>query len=668
MAPSVAGEERALSRRRSAVRLPPVERAADPWRGVNLGGWLLLEPGPADPLFDMHPSPEDGEAARCEWDLMRLLRRKLGDVGAEAEIRRHREAHITKRDFERIRDFGLNAVRLPFGYWVALGPRAGDPYVGPALEVIDRALDWAEDCGLQVVLDLHGCPGGESGDAPCGRRQRPEGTWRWQQWDMDASLAALEVVCLRYRDRACVTGVQVCNEPSNTTPLEVLCGYYIRAAETIRHCGMPADRVAVVLPVFQRPEEEFAKAWEVLSGGRFRNYCFDTHCYHCFGGWFSGRTLAQQLRAVEANERMLGRYPMVVGEWSLALGPAAWMTRSAMTDAEVYQLFGRAQLAAYQKASHGHFFWNWSERRETLEWNFQEAFARGFLSHPLPALPAWSGRGEDPLEERLHPSPVAESRIFYGERIFLRSFYGNYVDVRGGAVKAGWCDKGAWQQITLRPGSAEVSSQAVREVRHGDAVFIQAHNGRYLSVGGGRVEAVAEPGPSARFVVHLGQGARILRHRCPIYFESKRHRAMIDTDEEQDGLFARFHDLGEWQRFAAEKAAPREPKARRGAVVSAPSPITPTRRTQPLLVDTPELKRQKAVVDGSAETQPCADLALPVKRRRTTGNAMPMPTLGEPVPLSPCSCASEATHVPSPMDLLGSPSSPTSESEGASPR
>lgn len=71
--------------------------------------------------------------------------------------------------------------------------------------------------------------------------------------------------------------------------------------------------MTVVLPVFQRPEEEFAKAWEAASGG-LRGVCFDTHCYHCFGAWFHGLTFAQQLRHMESNGRMLDSYPMVVGQ------------------------------------------------------------------------------------------------------------------------------------------------------------------------------------------------------------------------------------------------------------------------------------------------------------------------------------------------------------------
>eukprot|EP00913_Durusdinium_trenchii_P004018 g3721.t1 len=78
---------------------------------------------------------------------------------------------------------GLNAVRLPFGYWVVQEPGAGEAYEGPCLEALDRAVALIEDVGaLQLLLDLHGCPGGESGDRPCGRH---DSSWSWERWRTD---------------------------------------------------------------------------------------------------------------------------------------------------------------------------------------------------------------------------------------------------------------------------------------------------------------------------------------------------------------------------------------------------------------------------------------------------------------------------------------------------
>mmetsp|Transcript_68693 Transcript_68693/g.180121 ORF Transcript_68693/g.180121 Transcript_68693/m.180121 type:complete len:609 (-) Transcript_68693:35-1861(-) len=593
-------------RLRARCKSAPISRAgsrlgpAEPWNGVSLGGWLLLEPGPASPLFERHATGRSAETVHCEWGLCALLRKRRC---AEEVIRLHREQHVTKADFEAIRACGLNAVRLPFGYWVVLGPSEDEPYVGPALEFIDRAVDWAEECGLQIVLDLHGCPGGESGDAPSGRRQRPEGTWHWRQWRMKQSLEALEVVARRYSGRACVTGIEVCNEPSNTVPLRPLCRYYAQAVETIRAAGMTAGQAVVVLPIFQRPEAKVAKCWERMTGGKHERICFDVHCYHCFENEFHGKTLARQLRAVAENAKMLRKYPMVVGEWSLAQGHAAWNTCGSMSQEEVYRLMGAAQREAFRNASHGHFFWNWKER-DCMDWNFQQAHQKGLFSGPPPQLPYWGGPRsgcEDPLEEQLHPSPP-EPRVFFGDCTYLRVFHGGYLDVYGGSVAARVPEDKAdkWHQITFCPPAARAraSGQVTRwgaragdkvisrigirrrhlkreafhfkrEVRHGDVVSLKAYNGRYLAVSQGSLKAVPSSArPSAKFVVHIetadilkGSGKELtLTHRGTFFLQCKASGKMLNADHKEDGVYAHWKDRGEWQRLAVEKETPAHPR------------------------------------------------------------------------------------------------------------
>lgn len=63
----------------------------------------------------------------------------------------------------------------------------------------------------------------------------------------------LQFLAKRYGGRSCVTGIAVCNEPSGEIPASALVSYYSRAVDTIRKGGMGED-VAVILPVFQRPE------------------------------------------------------------------------------------------------------------------------------------------------------------------------------------------------------------------------------------------------------------------------------------------------------------------------------------------------------------------------------------------------------------------------------
>lgn len=345
-----------------------------PWRGVNLGGWLILEPGPSSYFWKLHGP------ATCEWDLMVRLREQLGEAGARATLQTHRETFITEDDFRRIRDAGFNAVRIPFGYWVVSGPANGEAYIGPCLEYLDRAVAWCKAYGLQAVLDLHGAPGGESGDRPCGRERRE---WNWQDWRIEKSIEVLKLLARRYCGHPSVTGISVCNEPSDRLPVEVLCDFYYRACNVIREAGMRPDEVAIVLPVYRTERlDEIWRHWNRQYDGfaRHANVTFDLHLYHCFGPWWQRQSLGSHLKMTKRHRKILRRVPAVVGEWSLALPPAACSDDDdPKENDERLRAFATAQLEAYGHASHGWFFWNWRDSPQSLSWDAQRCIERNWL-------------------------------------------------------------------------------------------------------------------------------------------------------------------------------------------------------------------------------------------------------------------------------------------------
>lgn len=552
---------------------------------MSLGGWLLLEPGPSKELFARFKGP-DGREVTCEWDLMTSMRQQ----GAISALWEHRERYLTLEDFRRIRAMGLNAVRVPFGYWAVVGassPSPGamvDPYEGPALEYLDRAVNWAEECGLQVLLDLHGCPGGESGEAPCGRHQpRPGSRWHWTHWRFAETLKVLRVVAERYRGRPAVRGLAVCNEPSPEVPLEVLCHFYDRATATIREAGMSDDRVTVVLPAFQRSVDDLAQAWEKRSEGKHQNTCFEVHWYHCFENEWHGRTFAQHLRAVQEHTEVLHRYPVVVGEWSLALGFGAQPGK--LSKDEMRALFAHAQLAAYQEASHGWFFWTWNDQHG-IDWDWRRSYQEGYLPlsealHPLPELPP---KGEDERLEAVFDAPASDPRVRLGDTVYLRAFNGRYLDVEGSEVRARYGDRGKWQQFVLCPleGSALCSSGALG-LRSGDVACLLAHNGRYLQVVDNRVKASARLADHrCALVVHMEASAsEEVRHRSVIFLQSRETSKVLAPNESEavsrEEVVARWEHFGLWQRLVVEKplssvVTPRRPRRRASFPGFSPAP------------------------------------------------------------------------------------------------
>lgn len=133
-----------------------------PVRGVNIGGWLIIEPFITPSFFDSY-SPAYGVVDEY------TLSKELGESQAKETIEKHYSSFVTEATFREIRDAGLDHVRIPFGYW-AVFPEEGDPYVPQvAWRYLLRAIEYARKYGLRVKLDLHSVPGGANGWNHSGR-------------------------------------------------------------------------------------------------------------------------------------------------------------------------------------------------------------------------------------------------------------------------------------------------------------------------------------------------------------------------------------------------------------------------------------------------------------------------------------------------------------------
>lgn len=59
-------------------------------------------------------------------------------------IQEHWNTFIVEDDFHFIKTNGLNAVRIPVGWWIASDPMPPHPYVGGSLLALDKAFLWAQ--------------------------------------------------------------------------------------------------------------------------------------------------------------------------------------------------------------------------------------------------------------------------------------------------------------------------------------------------------------------------------------------------------------------------------------------------------------------------------------------------------------------------------------------
>lgn len=326
-------------------------------RGVNLGAWLVLEKW-------MVPDIYQGTDAEDEYTLCQTL----GDQ-AKSRLDQHRETFITADDFTWIRQCGLNAVRLPVGYWALENPK---PYVECA-RFIDFALDQAQQNGLKLLLDLHGAPGSQNGWDHSGRA----GAINWPApQNVNETLRVLESFAQRYGKHPALYGIELLNEPRNTVPLEILQQFYRDAYPRLRRYLAP--EVAIVFHDSFRP-----LAWkQFMQEPAFSNVILDTHIYQCFNEADRTRSAREQLavaldRTDSLNEMQREELPTIVGEWSLSLPGHSLHGLSPVQVESVFRGYGGAQLLSYE-STRGWFFWSY-KLQAASEWNFRHCVKNGWL-------------------------------------------------------------------------------------------------------------------------------------------------------------------------------------------------------------------------------------------------------------------------------------------------
>ena len=128
---------------------------AAPLRGVNLGGFLILEPYLKPSLFSDVCTSTNGTA--CPIDEHGLCE-ALGPAEARRAMHDHWESWVTYDELVTLRHAGINALRIPVGYWI-VAPRPGEPFVEGGIAYLLRVCGWAKQLGIRVLVELHAAPG-----------------------------------------------------------------------------------------------------------------------------------------------------------------------------------------------------------------------------------------------------------------------------------------------------------------------------------------------------------------------------------------------------------------------------------------------------------------------------------------------------------------------------
>lgn len=328
-------------------------------RGVNLGGWLILEKW-------MTPSVFAGTDAADEYTFMQT-------PGARKTLRYHQKNFIREEDFKWMKENGINAVRIPVGYWVFDGD---DPFV-PCIGRLDWGFRMAEKYGLQVVISMHGAPGSQNGRDHSGRAGRAE--WYRSESHRQRTIDVLVRLAQRYRDSEALWGVQMLNEPRVGLFQWKLRNFYNEAYRQLAAIVRPPTRI-IFHDAFT-PRLMSNAVWPADNAP----VCMDIHWYQFLVRpwrrlpmpWYNALILRSHGRLIRRLQKW---QQVIIGEWSAVIATDTLRRYPKERHEPMMDAFAEEQLRAFEVAD-GWFYWSYKTEGRGI-WNFRSMVEDGRIEMP----------------------------------------------------------------------------------------------------------------------------------------------------------------------------------------------------------------------------------------------------------------------------------------------
>lgn len=320
-------------------------------RGVNLGGWLVLEKW-------MTPSLFAGTEATDEWTFMQT-------PGAASKINKHRKTFITEDDFLWLSENGIDAVRLPIGYWIL---QADGPYL-QGIEYVDWAYEMAEKYQLKILLDLHGALGSQNGHDHSGKIGKAG--WHSSKLSRKRTTDVLVILHDRYKSSPSYWGIELLNEPRIGLFQLRLRRFYKQTSKVLY-----GNRKVVF-------HDGFTPRLMTKALRRDRRAVMDVHLYHMtswlahvlpaklFVRWHS-RLYEILLLKITQDQ------PVIVGEWSIVIRQKSLRRLSTKESEILMQRFGRSQIDLYEKYCAAWFYWSYKTEDQGA-WSYRYLVEQGVL-------------------------------------------------------------------------------------------------------------------------------------------------------------------------------------------------------------------------------------------------------------------------------------------------
>ena len=348
----------------------------------------MLEPWITPSIFQAYPMSKGivDEYTLCQ---------SLGTQTAhDSVLKPHWDGWVQLSDFQKIANSGFNLVRIPIGFWAY--DNFNTPYASGAAPYMDKAIAWARQVGVKVIVDLHGAPGSQNGFDNSGQRI-PSPLWQTDYANVQRTLDVLKTIQTKYGASSyddVIAGIELLNEPLSTSMnLDDLKQFERNGYGQQR--AVSQSRVVIVQDGFQQPNSY--NGWLSPSDSNSQWVAIDHHEYQVFtnelvamqpwqhrqytcnnagtyssadkwtfvGEWTAAMTdCAAALNGYGIGARYDGTYPgsSYVGSCANVNFMETW-SQSFKDDTRGYI---EAQMEVFERNTQGWIFWNVSFDRSSL--------------------------------------------------------------------------------------------------------------------------------------------------------------------------------------------------------------------------------------------------------------------------------------------------------------
>jgi endoglucanase len=280
-------------------------------RGVNLGGWLLMEkwmcPMDSGPLVD-------------HYSVLQTLNNRFGEATQESLMRTYQQNWITTTDLDNIRAAGLNVVRVPVWWpnFYKLNNTETSGWRADAFEMLDWVINQAGARGIYVIIDMHGTVGQQSNADTTGRVNVNQ---YWSNGAYQGQTAFIWwQIANRYKNNGTVAMYDLINEPIGTPSSSALWTIYNNLYNTIR--GVDPHHIITMEGAYG------SWNWNMLpppSQYGWTNVVYQMHEYQFGNMTAAGVTQGAQNQVNDFNAHASWNVPGYIGEFNnFGTGSAVW--------------------------------------------------------------------------------------------------------------------------------------------------------------------------------------------------------------------------------------------------------------------------------------------------------------------------------------------------------